>query len=375
MMHPIFVRKVFDPLVDVTSGKYTCKAYSELMKTQWLSEDELIVYQEKKLRRLINHVYEYVPYYRNLFKKNNIVPSTIKSLRDLEKIPISDKTTIRNSSGYPNCMFARSQSKRRVTFGHTGGTTGEPLILARDINTRSYTWAAYWRWLSWMGLNRGDKSATIWGQPVLQTSVKENLVKTLADKMNNTIRLNAYNLNNNDLGLFTEKIMKFKPKHLHGYTSSMIAFARYVERNSIDLPPMKISTTAEVLEPHHRQYLQHIFGNEIFDQFGCGECNSIAFECGAHEGLHVSSEHLIAEISDDCHKYGENKGELILTDLDNFYMPVIRYKNGDVIEIADEQCTCGRNLPLIKSIGGRIADLIVTPNGKNADFNYFRQVL
>jgi len=375
VMHPIFVRKVFDPLVDVVSGRYTCKAYSELMETQWLSKDELVAYQEKKLRRLIKHAYECVPYYRNLFKENSLTPNDIKSLSDLEKIPISDKTTIKNSSGYPDCMFSQSHSRRRVTFGRTGGTTGEPLILAKDVNTRSYTWAAYWRWLSWMGLNRGDKTATIWGQSIIQTQLKKRLISKIISKMDNVIQLNAYDLNDSSMQLFAEQIMKFKPKRLHGYTSSILAFSKYIEEISIHLPPMKVSTTSEVLNSYHRRRLQKNFGNDIFDQYGCGECGSIAFECGSHEGLHISSEHVIAEISGDRCKYGMNKGEIVLTDLDNLYMPLIRYKNGDIIEITDEMCSCGRNLPLIKSIEGRIADLIVAPNGRYADLDYFMQVL
>jgi phenylacetate-CoA ligase len=376
-MHPIFVRKVFDPLVDVISGRYTCKAYSELMETQWLSEDELVAYQEKKIRQLIRHAYECVPYYRNLFKENAFTPSDIKSLSDLEKIPISDKNTIKNSNGYPDCMFSQSHSGRRVTFGRTGGTTGEPLILAKDVNTRSYTWAAYWRWLSWMGLNRGDKSATIWGQPVIHRSFLQRYESRFLEVLGNNFSLNAFDLSPKNLQDFVVQLQQKKPKHLHGYASSIFAFAQYILENDVELPDMNISTTAEKLDDYQRSVIEQAFGERIFDQYGCGECGSLAFECEAHQGLHITSEHAIVECvrnSNDIHP-NHNVGEAIITDLDNYYMPIIRYKNGDLVELNDDVCSCGRNHPLIKNVGGRISDILYTAQKHPVHQDYFTHLL
>jgi phenylacetate-CoA ligase len=375
-MHSYLIRHVADPLVDKITGRYTICAYKELMKTQWLSAEELIKYQEKKLRKLIKCAYENVPYYHSLFRRNNLKPDEIKTVEDLKKIPVSDKESLKRDKTYPNNLFAKNLSSKKVKFGNTGGTTGNPLILARDVNERSYTWAAYWRWLSWMNLKRGDKTATIWGQPIIDNWRYKRMINSILSFINNEIRLNSFNLTGDIMGSFTKKVIKYKPKRIHGYASSLSAFAKYVEENGIELPSMVVSTTAEVLEPIWRQRFEEIFKNQVFDQYGCGECCSLAFECDAHEGLHITSEHVIIEsLMDGERNYGENEGEVVLTNLDNYFMPFIRYKNGDVIKTSDDLCSCGRNLPLIKRIGGRIGDVLVTPAGKFLHLDYFTDLL
>jgi phenylacetate-CoA ligase len=375
-MHPYLIRHVVDPFVDKITGRYTIRAYDELMKTQWLSTEELNRYQEKKIRKLIKHAYENVPYYHNLFRKSNLKPEDIKTLDDLKKIPISDKQSLKKDKNYPNHLFAKNLSSKKVKFGNTGGTTGNPLILAKDANDRSYIWAAYWRWLSWMGLKRGDKTAIVWGQPIIDNSKYKKIMNSILLFLNNEIILDSFNVTEDTLESFAKKIIKYKPKHINGYLSSLFNFAKYVEKNRIDPPSMVVSTTTEVLEPLHRELFEKIFKNHVFDMYGSGECGSIAYECDAHEGLHITSEHVIIEsLMDGERNYGENKGELVLTNLDNHYMPFIRYKNGDVIETSDELCSCSRNLPLIKKIEGRIIDTIVTPTGKFVNQIYFTNLL
>ena len=375
-MHPYLIRYVADPLVDKITDRYTIRAYKELMKTQWLSTEELIEYQEKKLRRLIKHAYENVPYYHHLFRKNNLKPDEIKTIGDLKKIPISDKESLKRDNTYPNNLFAKNLSSKKVKFGNTGGTTGNPLILAKDVNERSYTWAAYWRWLSWMRLERGDKTATVWGQPIIDDSKYKKMMHGILSLIYNEIRLNSFDLTEDAMGSFSKRLIKYKPKRIHGYTSSLFNVAKYVEKNGIDLPSMIVSTTTEVLEPQHRQYFEKIFKNRVFDQYGCGECGSIAFECDAHEGLHITQEHVIIESLMDAERnYGGNRGEVVLTNLDSYFMPFIRYKNGDVIETSDELCSCGRTLPLIKRIGGRIGDALETPTGQFVHQQYFTLLL
>lgn len=375
-MHPYIIRNVVDPLVDKITGRYTISAYKELMKTQWLSTEGLIEYQEKKLRKLVKHAYGNVPYYHNLFRKENLHPDDIKTIADVKKIPISDKESLKRDKSYPNHLFAKNLSSKKVKFGNTGGTTGNPLMIAKDVNARSYTWAAYWRWLSWMGLKRGDKTAVVWGQPIIYTSEFKRLKDRIFPSINNELRLNSFDLTEDKMGSFAKKVISHKPKHINGYATSLFSFAKYVEKTRIELPSMVVSTTAEVLEPYCRQCLEKIFKNHVFDQYGCGECGSMAFECDAHEGLHIASEHLILEsLMDAGRNYRDNKGEVVLTNLDNYYMPFIRYKNGDIIETSDELCSCGRNLPLIKRIEGRISDVLATPTGKFVHLDYFTDLL
>lgn len=227
-----------------------------------------------------------------------------------------------------------------------------------------------------MGLKRGDKTAVVWGQPIIYTSEFKKIENRILQSMNNELRLNSFDLTEDKMNRFAEKLKRYKPKQIHGYAFSIFTFTMYVEKKGIDLPPMVVSTTVDVLEPNHRKVLERVFKNHVFDQYGCGECGSMAFECDAHEGLHIASEHVILEsLMDTGSDYGANKGEVVLTNLDNYYMPFIRYKNGDIIVTSDELCSCGRNLPLIKRIEGRTADALVTPTGKFVHHEYFTHLL
>jgi phenylacetate-CoA ligase len=217
-MHPYLIRNVADPLMDKITGRYTVSAYKELMNTQWLPAEELVKYQEKKLRKLINHAYENVPYYHKLFRNNNLKPDEIKTIGDLKKIPVSDKESLKRDTTYPNNLFAKNISSKKVNFGTTSGTTGSQLLLAKDVNERSYTWAAYWRWLSWMGLERGDKTAVVWGQPI---SKYKKMINGILAFIDNEIQLDSSNLTKKEMEHFAKRLIKYKPKRIHGYTSSM----------------------------------------------------------------------------------------------------------------------------------------------------------
>lgn len=363
-MHSTIVRYVFDPFIDLITGRNTRKAFTELKETQFFSREELQDYQFKKLIKLISHAYTNVQFYRELFDEHHIRPEDIKCIEDLSKIPTINKSFITNHPNYPDCITAKNISTKQIKFGKTSGTTSVPLRLAKDANTRSYTWAAYWRWLSWLGLTRGDRTARIWAENIKYPSKIKNLAKKLERGFSNTISLNSFDLSEENMTTYAQNIINSKPKRLHGYTSSIFIFAQFIENNGMKLPPLIVTTTAEVLTDENREYFKKIFRGEVYDQYGCGECGSIAFECPSHEGLHITSEHCIVEI-DSTNKY-ENKrtGEAIITDLDNYYMPMIRYKNGDIIEISDNTCSCGRIHPLITKIHGRSIDVLKTPNGR-----------
>ena len=102
----------------------------------------------------------------------------------------------------------------------------------------------------------------------------------------------------------------------------------------------------------------------MFDQYGCGECNGIAYECEAHQGLHITEEHCIIEILDkNGNPVFDEPGRVVLTDLDNNAFPFIRYENGDSAIISSRWCSCGRHSALIKELSGRTKDTIILKDG------------
>ncbi len=128
-------------------------------------------------------------------------------------------------------------------------------------------------------------------------------------------------------------------------------------------PVGAITTTAEPLMQEHRNIFKEVFLADTFDQYGCGEIGGIAFECDHHQGLHVTEERVYIEVNDNS--------EIIVTDLDNYAMPFIRYWNADQVELADSPCSCGRKSLLIKRVMGRTCDYIIGKNGEYLHWAYF----
>jgi len=311
-----------------------------------------------------------------LFDSNKIKPGDIKTVDELNKLALSTKKSFKEHPNYPNSMLASNLSLKHVIVGNTGGTTGEPLKVYSDVHTRSYTWAAFWRWYTWMGMEPNEKMFSIWGAPVQKVAFHKELLKRLVDIATNKKKVDAFTLDEKNITSIAREVERYKPSHIHGYTSALCYFARQLEkRNICAIQPKSVSTTAETLDPVQRKLLEQVFNCPVYDQYGCVECNSIAFECNAHNGLHIASEHCYVEFLRDDEVLPDKVGKIVITDLDNLFMPIIRYENGDYGELSDEVCECGRQLPLIKKISGRTVDTIRTKTGVYIYGDYFTHLL
>ncbi len=165
-------------------------------------------------------------------------------------------------------------------------------------------------------------------------------------------------------------IAQVQPQVIVCYAQAGAELARYVHRNGLRAwPAIPVVCGAERLLPRDREDLEAAFGPSVFDTYGCREVMMIAGECEAHAGMHVAVENLIIEIVVTEHgtqrlaREGES-GEVVITDLHNLAMPFIRYANGDVATVgSDRACACGRTLPRISSVNGRISETLRDANG------------
>jgi phenylacetate-CoA ligase len=358
-------RNIGYPLQDFIRRTSIIKTLDFLRESQYWDENRLEEYRLTKLQELIEFSSRNVPYYERLFNGLKLRTSDFKSISDLVKIPILTKEIARKENYN---LVARNFRPEKVKRGKTGGTTGTPLFLLKDTRNRSITWASYYRWYEWMGIEYGDRTATLWGtSSVLSHSVKTNVVKSLTRFLHNHLEINSFQMSENDIGKIYKDLVKFQPVILKGYLSALLKLAEYIETNKLDcLNPGLISTTSENLFPNHRQYLKKVYDSEVFDQYGCGELSAIAYECSFHSGLHINQEHIILEILDQEGKPVSGKtGRVLGTDLDNYVMPFIRYENGDEATLINGMCGCGINQPLMTSIVGRTADTIILKNGSS----------
>ena len=364
-MRKSIARNIGYPLQDFIRRTSIIRTLELLRESQYWDRDKLETYRIKKLKELIEFSSRNVPYYNKLFKKIKLKSSDIRSIHDIEKIPILTKDIARQENSN---LVAKYFNMVNVKKGKTGGTTGTPLFLLKDTMNRSVTWASYYRWYEWMGVEYGDRTATLWGTgSVLSQSMKTKVVKSITNYLHNHLEIDAFQMSGTDMPYIYEHLVKFRPVILKGYLSALLKLADFVETNKLDgLKPQLISTTSESLLPNHRSYLKKVFNAEVFDQYGCGELSAISYECSQHSGLHINEEHIILEVLDNNGNPVIGKtGRVVGTDLDNYVMPFIRYENGDGATISDRKCTCGINQTLMTSIEGRTADTLILRSGSN----------
>lgn len=333
----------------------------EIMRTQWWDRERILDLQWEKFRRLLNHSYNCVPYYRRLLEQLGITPEDIRSYEDLVLIPVLTKEDINR---HRDLLRARNYKEKDFIADHTGGSTGEPLTFYRDRRFTGVNYAHQIRNLTWCGWREGEPLAYLWGSPIELTE-QQQLLRRVRNYLHNEIWFDAFRLTEKDMRLFAERLRRLKPKVLSGYATALRAFAEWIGQEGIEISIPAVVSTAEILDIETRHLLESVFRCEVFDRFGCREVGNSAHECSAHEGLHINAEHVLVEVVDQEGRHVEygQPGEILYTNLDNFAFPLIRYQVGDVGVLSDKVCSCGRGLPMLKVVQGRISDVIRTPSG------------
>ena len=345
----------------LSTGTNILKHLNELKKTQWWSPAKLKELQNQRLRSLIKHAYNNVPYYRRTFRERKLTPDDIKTKEDLHKLPTLTKDMIRKNF---SDLKAANFDSWKPWLSKTGGSTGDPLKFYITKTNISVGWACNFRGWEWAGYKLGDKCVTFGGSSIVPTQ-KPKFSKRLRYVIERNLPLSAVSMNKKIMNQYAEKIRQFKPKFIRGYPSAMYVFVEHLKEACIDdIKPNAIFTTAEVLYPIQRKAIESQFGCRVFDGYGARDGGANAMECSEHSGFHVSVESAVIEfIKDNETASSGESGEMLCTDLFNYAMPFIRYAVGDVGTPTDELCPCGRGLPLIKSIEGRTADIIKLGDG------------
>ncbi len=363
-------------LQDLFNNTSVLKTHQFLNQSQLWDRDRIISYQFEKFLKLLHHSYNNVPYYHELFNKEKLDLKDIKKPEDISKIPILTKEIARQQY---NKLIVNGLNPKTVITIVTGGTTGPPLKVLRDKQDSSFTWGAFFRWYNWMGIQIGDRTTKIWGTPtVIIKPFKQYFWSAVKNYYYNRQHINSFNLNPKTLPGVLERINRFKPILIRGYLSALIQLAEYIRDEKITNfhQSRAISSTTETLLPSFRTLIERSFKTKLYDQYGCGECNSIAFDKSDGNGLYIVMEHAMVEILDNQNSdAGYNEGRLIVTNLDNFAMPFIRYENGDLACRGRKENKSDVNLDLLKRISGRMADTIILNDGSKVHGVFFTDIL
>ncbi len=347
------------------SGRALLRRFQELMASQWFDQAALEQLQREKLRRLLRHAYRYVPYYRRTFDELGVSADELAaSPATFRKLPVLTKNYVRTH----RADFITTEPRlRRTLHEHaTSGSTGEPFAFLEDHNYRDYVTAGIWRHLTWSGWHLGEPMGFLWGEPVGEP-LSHRARALVMDWMLNRFRVNAYDLSNENLARLVRKVRRYHPRLLFGYTTALTLFARYVAQHQLDdIRFAAVYTTGETLYQHQRALLERTFHCEVFNRYATVEVGGIACECSEHNGLHVNMESCYTELL----LHGQpvpagEEGELVVTNLDNYGFPLIRYRLADVVRMkpANYRCACGRVGPMLESVEGRVVDLFPTVTG------------
>jgi len=350
----------------------------ELSRNQWLRPVELKKLQEKRLKAILRHVYENVPLYHKKFDSAGIKPNDIKTLEDLSKLPFTTKHEVR--SGIPDESISKGYDLNKCVRASTSGTSGGPMPVFYDKRFLDYcisNW--YYRRIKAIGVNPWDKMVFI-GHGVPQHSVVHNstgrrnkkakrksMGRTALGRIGSLLgrRLKRVYINRSAENVLAE-IIRFQPKLADGNVSYLRLLAETMVDKGIKTLGLKVvRSDGEVLDDFTRRFLESSFRCEVFDEYSTWDFGHGAWECEKREGYHIDADLLILELMrNNEHISAGERGEIVVTGLLNYAMPLIRYRVGDIGVLDNEMCSCGRSLPLLKSIEGRIVDCFTLPSGR-----------
>ncbi|MCF8396347.1 MAG: hypothetical protein K9H06_20825 [Melioribacteraceae bacterium] len=338
-------------------GQSVSTSLKFLNKSQWWSREQIAEYQNKRLRNLIQHSIDSVPYYSDLFHNLNLTFKDIQTTADLCKLPILTKSEIKKQG--KERLLSTRYPKNRILSASSSGSTGEPLFYKTTKDAYSMNIAANLRGWRWMGYNIGDKYIKLSQNP------RNNTIKRIQDKISGNLYLATNPLIESNYKFILNEIERYQPIVIRCYPDPLLFLARYRKQHpEFGYTPKSVTTTGNTLYPETRAEIEDAFNCKIFDSYSC-EGNSTVFECPTHNGYHSAEEYGISEIIDqEGNPVTHGIGKLISTDLWNLAHPFIRYDTQDLVEIDSEPCACGRSHLKIKRIIGRDNDILKMPNGR-----------
>ena len=346
-------------------GKAFWDTYNFLQESQWWSKEKLEEYQMKQLKKLLQHAYENVPYYRRIFDERGLKPKDIQDFDDLKKLPYLTKKDVKNNF---NDLVAKNFSKPMFRYVSTSGSTGIPLQFYEENKvTNAREMAFHWRMRGWIGYRFTDKCAVLRGN-VVKRFERNKRAWWEYTPVDNLLILSVYEMIEENLFKYVKKLNEFQPEFIQAYPSGITILARFIKEHDIELiyPIKAILCGSETLYSSQREMIEETFKCRVFSWYGHTEQNVLAGECEKSTYYHIFPEYGVTELirSDGSPANLEGgAGEIVGTGFNNYVMPFIRYKTGDLAVYTPRKCSCGRNYKLIEKVEGRLQEFIVAKDG------------
>jgi len=359
-------RHLLLPLHERLRGRDTIAQWRALRAQDQCSAVSLETVRLAKLRRLIAHCQQHVPYYRQLFAQQDALNPADFQFADLARLPVLERAILRERGEE---LKAQGWQDRLIRYS-TGGSTGEPLVFSTDKHRESCLNAQKLRARTWFGVMPGERQVDFWGSPIELS--RQNRLRRLKDRwLLNQVVLSASNLSLERIDGYIASLNRVQPRLIYGYPTVLYRIAnRILETTEAGSPhgspsglqwaPKLIACTSEMLLPHMRAVIADAFECPIANEYGSRDGGMIAHECP--EGhLHLFSDHVVVEVDQPD---SDEIGDLLITNLDGFGMPFLRYRIGDRGALTDAPCTCGLPLPRLRELQGRANDFLIGRGGR-----------
>ena len=352
---------------------------SFLASSDLWSRERLLNFQWVAMRQLLLHCEEKVPFYRETWKDQHINISDILCYKDLENLPILTKRDVRE---HTSSLIAYGVDERTLVKHETGGSTGLPLVTYYDRTTELARLASSERWNHYAGMTDFRQGLFFMGHAhsLLRDKKRwgdsgEKYFGTYFPLMYSG-HLACTNLTDEVMSKYCDLLTRIKPRFLRGYTRGIYLLADYCYRRGREFDFLKaVMTSSEMLEPRQREITRAVWNCDIFDRYGMGEEVVTASECQEHNGYHIDMVKSLVETVDEMgRQVWRETGRIIGTSLTNFAMPLVRYDIGDLGELTEDSCPCGRQSQMLSKIIGRRDDFILTPSGRRLTGAAFNQL-
>jgi phenylacetate-CoA ligase len=338
--------------------------FYRLKRNLWLKPGQLQEMQRRRLIAIVRFAYENVPFYHRKLDSVNVKPDDIKSVDDLSKIPTTTKSEIQSSQLAD--VMARNHDVDECLKATTSGSTGLPLTVFHDREAMDFRWALQARGYWEQGLRPWHKLAVI-DDPRVRGGYSGPANAYRRKSLSQRLRISRKNYISifDDANTQLAILEDVKPDVIDSFSSSMTILAQLCAEKGCHIRPHVILTSSDLLYENDAKLIRSTFGCDTADNYGCYELGQLSWECREHMGYHMNTDAFVIEFVKDDERaaFGE-RGEIVCTGLINYAMPLIRYRMDDEGSCVNEECSCGRPLPLMKILEGRRDDFLTALDGR-----------
>lgn len=346
------------------AGRHS-KYYERLQREEFLTKEDVQQLIDSLFLEQLSIAFQTVPFYRHFSKKNSIDIGEFSGVSDIAQLPIITKEMIQHS---PSEFVSVNYHTEKLININTSGTSGKPLhiFIDRDSRRRAYSFFSLSK--KWAGVEKGNKlNVTFAGRGILPSGTcrppfwRRNFI------FNNYL-FSSYHMSPKYLSSYVEKLEDLNPSYIDSYPSSIFTLAKFINDNckQTSIRPEVIITSSETLLDYQRELIEEVFCCPVYDQYGSAEQVVFISQC-EKKRYHIHPQFGYVEFLRDNGERAHpgEMARMICTGFTNRAMPLFRYDIGDTAVLSETQnCTCGRNFPVVEKIIGRTDDTIILPDGR-----------